>query len=206
MNVTRVIVYVDGFNLFYGIRIAFGRKYHWLDLERLAKGLLLPEQSLVAVKYFTARVRNDPPAEQRQDSYLQALQAHCMNLQIVEGRFQKKSLRCYSCRTRWVTYEEKESDVGLAVALVEDTATNAYDTALLISADSDLCPAVRSVKRLEPTKRITAVFPPNRHSSDLQRAVNGVLHIDRAMLNRAQLPQEIVTSTGVKRTRPQHWS
>jgi hypothetical protein len=64
----RVIVYVDGFNLFYGIRIAFGRKYYWLDLERLAKGLLLPEQSLVAAKYFTARVRNDQPAEQRQDS------------------------------------------------------------------------------------------------------------------------------------------
>jgi hypothetical protein len=197
---------VDGFNLFYGLKTTFGRRYHWLDLETLANGLMTADQSLVAVKYFTARVRNDPPAQLRQDNYLQALGAQCASVEVVEGRFQQKRMQCRSCLTRWNTYEEKESDVSLAVALVEDTATNRYDTALLISADSDLCPAVQSARRLAPAKRILAALPPNRRSPVLERTVDAVLHIDRAMLNQAQLPAEVQTSTGIKRVRPPHWT
>lgn len=56
--------YIDGFDLYFGIREK-GRRYLWLDLEGLVQSLLKPHQQLVAVRYFTARVRNDPPAEQR---------------------------------------------------------------------------------------------------------------------------------------------
>ena len=53
--VWRVAVYIDGFNLFYGLRSKGWRRYYWLDIYRLAQNLLLPGQSLAAVKYFTAR-------------------------------------------------------------------------------------------------------------------------------------------------------
>jgi hypothetical protein len=56
----RVAAYIDGFNLYFGIREE-GRRYLWLDLECLVQSLLKPHQQLVAVRYFTARVRNDPP-------------------------------------------------------------------------------------------------------------------------------------------------
>lgn len=46
-------MYVDGFNLFYGS--LKGTPYRWLDLHRLAD-LMLPDQDVVAVKYFTAIV------------------------------------------------------------------------------------------------------------------------------------------------------
>lgn len=49
----RAIVYVDGFNLFYGS--LKGTPYRWLDLWRLAE-IMLPKQEIVAVKYFTAIV------------------------------------------------------------------------------------------------------------------------------------------------------
>jgi hypothetical protein len=65
----RVAAYIDGFNLYFGIR-EHGRRYLWLDLEGLLQSLLKPHQQLVAVRYFTARVRNDAPAEQRQQVYL----------------------------------------------------------------------------------------------------------------------------------------
>jgi uncharacterized LabA/DUF88 family protein len=105
-----------------------------------------------------------------------------------------------------VTYEEKESDVSLAVALVEDAALDMFDTAVVVSADSDLCPAIRAVRRVAPRKRVVAVFPPRRHSTDLQRHADHLLRIDRRMLQRSQLPGKVVTADGIELTRPEHWS
>lgn len=47
----RVAVYVDGFNLYFGLRERYGRKYLWLDLQVLAASLLRPGQSLERVRY-----------------------------------------------------------------------------------------------------------------------------------------------------------
>jgi len=49
----RVIAYVDGFNLYFGL-IEAGLDYcKWLDLNKLANRLLKPNQELVELKYFT---------------------------------------------------------------------------------------------------------------------------------------------------------
>ena len=72
----RVAAYVDGFNLYYGLKARHGRKYLWLDLQALAESLLRRGQTLEKVVYFTARVRNDPDGEQRQSDYLDALVGH----------------------------------------------------------------------------------------------------------------------------------
>jgi len=91
-----VAAYIDGYNLYHGVR-QNGRRYLWLDLEGLVRSLLKPEQRLVAVRYFTARRRHDPPAEHRQQTYLNALAAHSSVLEIKYGRFQEKPRRCRSC-------------------------------------------------------------------------------------------------------------
>ncbi len=72
----RVIAYIDGFNLYYGLRAAGWRRYNWLNLRRLAENLLLPGQTLAAVRYFSARVRpgpDDPDKPARQQAFLDAL-------------------------------------------------------------------------------------------------------------------------------------
>lgn len=56
-------------------------------------------------------VRNDPPAEQRQQTYLNALAAHSRVLDIRQGRFQQKSKTCHRSRLSWFEYEEKEMAV-----------------------------------------------------------------------------------------------
>ncbi|MGH4025780.1 MAG: FxSxx-COOH system tetratricopeptide repeat protein [Pseudonocardiaceae bacterium] len=83
--------YVDGFNLYHGLKQKHGRRYLWLDLEALAKRLIKPSQRLVAVDYFTARVRNQTTSERRQATYLDALSAHSPLVDVVEGRFQEKT-------------------------------------------------------------------------------------------------------------------
>jgi uncharacterized LabA/DUF88 family protein len=204
--VVRVAVYVDGFNLYFGLKQKHHRKYLWLDLEALATSLLRPGQILQTVTYFTARVRNDPESEQRQSDYLDALAAHCRSLTTVNGRFQEKDRRCRSCQTAWTVYEEKETDVNIAAAIIEDAVQDRYDLALLISADSDLCPAIRAMKRLRPDKRIVAAFPPSRHSAELKRVVDGYVAIGTDKIRHAQLPPSVTTDAGVVLHRPKHWA
>ena len=52
----RTIIYIDGFNLYYRLlkeRPAFKR---WLNLLALVKSVLDPDNDIVKVRYFTARV------------------------------------------------------------------------------------------------------------------------------------------------------
>ena len=63
-----VIAYIDGFNLYHGLHDRYQRRYLWLDLERLVQRMR-PADELVAVRYFTAMVRDDPPALDHQHSY-----------------------------------------------------------------------------------------------------------------------------------------
>jgi uncharacterized LabA/DUF88 family protein len=191
--VVRVAAYVDGFNLYFGLKAKHQRKYLWLDLQALAASLLLPGQALEHVTYFTARVRNKPDSEQRQSDYLDALVEHSPLVTVVDGRFQEKHRQCRSCGTTWTVYEEKETDVNIAAMLIADAVQDRYDTALLISADSDLCPAIRAMKRLRPEKRIVAAFPPKRHSAEVKRAVDGYVFIGDDKVRQAQLPSAIST-------------
>lgn len=202
----RVAVYVDGFNLYFGLRAKYARRYLWLDLQSLAESLLRRGQTLAVVRYFTARVRDDAEGEQRQSDYLDALRAHSPLVTVKDGRFQEKFRRCRECGSTWTVFEEKETDVNIAVALLADAVRDRFDTALLISADSDLCPAVRETKSLFPEKRIIAAFPPKRHSAELKRVVDGYLSIGDDKVRRAQLPAEVVTETGVVLRRPKHWA
>ena len=64
----RVSVYIDGFNLYFGILAKGWRRYLWLDISALAQRLMKPNQSLASTDYFTALVRADPLKVRRQST------------------------------------------------------------------------------------------------------------------------------------------
>jgi uncharacterized LabA/DUF88 family protein len=203
--VSRVAVYVDGFNLYYALKRTHGRRYLWLDLQTLARRLLKPDQRLEAVRYLTAHVRNDPAAHQRQQIYLDALRTHT-DVDIVLGRYQAKHMTCWECSARWVSYEEKETDVSIAVSLVEDGVSDRFDTALLLSADGDLCPGVRALKRMRPGARVVAVFPPGRLSPHMQTACDASFTLGAAHIRNSLLPDVVDDPVnGLSYKRPSRW-
>lgn len=202
----RVVAYVDGFNLYFGLKADHGRRYLWLDLQALAESLLLPDQELREVKYFTVRLRDDPAGSRRQSAYLDALSSHCRKVRRVEERFQEKNHRCVNCGARWIGYEEKETDVNISAALIEDAVRDRYDTALLISGDTDLRPAIAAAMRLRPHKRVFIAFPPRRFSARLVQAVHSYTRIGSDKIRNAQLPAKVMTASGVVLQRPAYWS
>ncbi|MCX4970823.1 NYN domain-containing protein [Streptomyces sp. NBC_00654] len=204
---SELIVYVDGFNLYHGLHAKYGRRFLWLDLEKLAR-TLRPRDQLVKVKYFTASVMNDPGALSRQDAYLQALPAHSGDtVEIIKGRYQAKQKTCRQCGSNWTHYEEKETDVNIAVSLAADVATKSATSAVIISADSDLAPAVRKAKSLAPGTHIMAAFPPKRYSNELKTLMPASFLIGRAKFSGAQLPDQVVDpATGHVIERPAKWA
>jgi hypothetical protein len=90
--VATVIAYVDGFNLYHGLHDKYRRRYLWLDLAHLVQRLR-PEDHIVAVRYFTALVRDDPSGLVRQQTYLDALRAHSGRVvEVVLGSFEIRTL------------------------------------------------------------------------------------------------------------------
>ena len=52
MEKQKVIVYVDGFNFYYGLKSDHRwKRYYWLDLVSLFEKFMRPDQELLKVKY-----------------------------------------------------------------------------------------------------------------------------------------------------------
>lgn len=86
----RTIVYIDAFNFYFGALKGTPYKWldKWLDFGKLCS-LLLPHNRIIAIKYFTARVRplpHDPDQPTRQQVYWRALRS-IPNFSIYEGHF-----------------------------------------------------------------------------------------------------------------------
>jgi uncharacterized LabA/DUF88 family protein len=201
-----VIAYVDGFNLYHGLHDRYRRRYLWLDLECLVQRLR-PNDQILAVRYFTALVRDDAPALHRQSTYLEALIAHSGGgIQVVLGRYQSKDIACRQCGSTWKSYEEKETDVNIAVSIVADAAAGASDLALILSADSDLCPAIRTARSLNPGRGMIATFPPRRSSFEIRSLIPGAFTVAAVDLRNSLLPDTVSDpATGQMHQRPGKW-
>jgi len=86
------------------------------------------------------------------------------NVKIYYGNYQANKSVCRNCGFTAMIPSEKMTDVNIAVELLSDAYENKYDTAILISADSDLIAPINTVHRLFKYKRIIVAFPPARHS------------------------------------------
>jgi len=202
----RVIAYIDGFNLYFGLRSKFGRRYYWLDLPGLAKNFLREEQQLVGTHYFTARIRNNgfnDADARRQSNYIDALVA--MGAQIHEGHYLEKDRSCRGCGNTWKDYEEKMTDVNIAVQLLSDAFDDNFDTAFVVSGDSDLTTPIKRVLTRFPNKKIVVLFPPDRHSKQLKQTASAFLSIGEHKLRTSQLQDPVFTASGHPLRRPAEW-
>lgn len=204
MSITRVVAYIDGFNLYYGLRQGQLLTSRWLDLETVCESLLRGDQQLDLIRYFTTRVRGNPPAAQRQSVFIDALSA-LGRIKIDYGHFLSKTMTCHSCRNSWQQYEEKKTDVNIAVRLLDDAYDNLFDTAMIVSGDSDLAPPVESVRTRFPNKRFIVAFPPRRNSSELRRVADVSFTIPRRVIRSSHLPDPVVTPSGVRLNAPPGW-
>jgi len=200
----RVIVYVDGFNLYFGLRDKGWKRFYWLNIQKVARRLLRPGQRLDATKYFTAKVKYPPDKQRRQNTFLEAL-GTLPDFHIYYGHYLADKIVCRKCGHTYTTHHEKMTDVNIAMELLTDAFQDSFDMALLISADGDLVGPIKKVKQLFPKKRVIVVFPPKRHSNALKNVADVCLHLDRATLAKSVFPDKVVKADGFVLRRPSRW-
>jgi uncharacterized LabA/DUF88 family protein len=165
----RIACYVDGFNLYHAIA-PLGLKNDKVNLWSLTESLLRPNETLVAVNYFSAYATWRKAAYARHRAYVRDLKNS--GVTPVMAHFKSKNRECLSCGDKWVEHEEKETDVRMALKMLEDAIDDVFDRAYVISADSDLVPVVQTIRRRRPQKGILIVTPPGRYNTahDLRNA------------------------------------
>ena len=200
----RVIGYIDGFNLYYGLKEAKLKRFYWLDPVKLLERFIKPHQNLVAVKYFTARITGPPGKRSRQNAFLEALST-LPKLRVIQGWFLDKPRTCYRCNQIIRIPEEKMTDAAIATELSFDACLDRVDVAFVVSGDSDLVPPVRSIRKEFPKKQVVVLFPPRRYSTDLSKSASATIKIWKTPLRQSQMPDVVVRSDGHQICRPAEW-
>jgi uncharacterized LabA/DUF88 family protein len=212
----RVITYIDGYNLYFGLREKIHvkdpqgkqpnlhwKRYVWLDVVQLSQSLLHPNQVLLRTKYFTSRIRGKPESEKRQSLFLEATAA-LPNIKIYYGAFHPENKRCQKCGEVAFHPQEKKTDVNIATQILNDAIHNNFDVAYLISGDSDQVPTIQ-MTRMVFKKKVVVVFPPKRASAELQNIANSVYRLGEAKFKLSLLPEKVKLPSGKEIECPPKW-
>lgn len=196
MDVERVACFIDGFNLYHAIARLGQPHFKWLDLPRLMRRYLRAgSQRMEAIHYFSAYADWLPNARSRHGAYVAALVAR--GVIPVMGKFKAKDRWCPHCRRSSTGHEEKETDVNIAIHLLDGAHRDTFDHALLVSRDSDLVPAMRMLRKRFPRKGLTLVAPPLAgHSTEMISWATGKTKIRKEHVEASLLPAEVRGPTG----------
>ncbi len=198
---TRVNVYIDGFNLYHAIDALGDDTLKWLDLRDLSTKIITDSQSLHEVKYFSAFATWRPDSYKRHRDYVSALESQ--GVCTIMGRFKEKRITCKACNKVFMTHEEKETDVNIGAHLIADAFRDKFDTALVISADTDLVAVIELARSIVgEKKKVIAVAPPGRFARS--RELRHLFEITKGKIKSSQLPDTVTTTLGLIE-RPLKW-
>ncbi|WJY22763.1 NYN domain-containing protein [Fontisubflavum oceani] len=227
---SRCKFYIDGFNLYEG-RLKKSRHLRWLNVVAFSERLATGVGEVVQIEYYTAHVAGkiDREGQIRQATYLQALRTLRPKLRLHVGKFAVKERWVKPCdpfETRptgiaapsvmpdllkATVAQEKESDVKLAVHLLHDAVRDEYDTAFVVSNDSDLTEAIR-LSTEEYGKNVVLVPPAPERGGDfaplarkLEDAATRVQHVRTHLLENCQFPNSVIKDNGRHVTCPADW-
>lgn len=208
----RVACFVDGFNLYHAIdelRDSKNRPLNylkWINIRNLATRLIPSStEEITEVFYFSARATWLPDAVARHDLYLAALES--VGVTLCLGNFKRKTRSCKNCGAKWDAHEEKESDVNLALFLLNESWKNNFDKAIIMTADTDLVPVIKMVRSQFPEKIIVSAIPEKRFGNALDLRNN--CHISQRIklhhLESSLLPERLTSTSGDEILRPQKY-
>jgi uncharacterized LabA/DUF88 family protein len=213
----KVSFIVDGLNLYFSLREMEGlskKPSKWLDLRRLCENFLFAighrlgvRAELGMIHYFSAYATHatvrDKGIVDRHRTYVAALES--TGVAATMSQFKYRDARCPHCRTVFKRAEEKETDVAMAVKLLEVFAASEAPIAVLISGDTDLRPAINTARRLFPENTIGIITPFLRHTAEMQECGDFHFKVSQKLVQASQFPPVIKLADGRTLTRPSSW-
>jgi len=197
-------VYIDGFNTYGAIGDLRLNHLKWISYRRLSR-MVDPGTSSQTIKLFSAIPQGNPDRQRRHDKFLEACRSE--GVEVILGHFKQKTIKCKNGCPRtnreFVAWEEKETDVNLAIHLVRDVIVGSVDRAVIFSTDSDIAPAIEMAVTARPSLEVLAVNIGLRHPCweilDIGTRLGANVRkasVSLAMLERCLLPQTIALTGG----------
>jgi uncharacterized LabA/DUF88 family protein len=205
----RSIVYVDGFNFYYGM--VRNTAYKWLNLQKLFERIR-QDDDMLRINYFSSRASGS--AGQRHAVYFRALES-LPKMRIILGKFKTMQVHCRvrSCHfdgpRMFSTEIEKRTDVNIAIQLLDDAYQNAADRFVVVSGDSDLVPSLMRVRERFPEKKIIVYVPARDEVRGAAVEIRNAAHkhstLDENIFKYCLLPDRLKDSCGRDVVKPESW-
>jgi 6-hydroxy-3-succinoylpyridine 3-monooxygenase len=152
----RCIAYIDGYNWYHSV-FKHHPEWKWLNIHGFFHAMR-PRENVIAAKIFSALI-NDQDARERQQRYFKALSANPKN-QVILGKFQERHVTCRgSCGEVYAIQEEKKTDVNMAVEMMSDAVDGNCEHMCIVTADSDIQPAVEWIAHRFSNIQLTVYVP-----------------------------------------------
>lgn len=173
MTAERVMIYIDGNNLYHSLKDHFARAN--LDFEKFCDRLAAGRRLIRTYYYNAPKDQAREPAKYAdQQRFLEYVKA----LQYVELRLSRLVYHGWPD----VAPYEKGIDVSLATNMLVHAFRDNYDTAVLVSGDTDFADAILAVKELGKHVEVV-LFGGTRSSQHLRIVADKVIQADSALLD-----------------------
>ncbi len=143
-KIDRIAVYVDGSNLYHKLKSLDIKNITYFQYGNFAKWLAGENRIITAKRYYIGVVRakeNDKKAVEMQKNQVRLFN-HLQSAQ------EKYSLQRGYLMKNDGTFHEKGVDVKIAVDMLVGAYEDLYDTAILVSSDTDLIPVIKKIRQL----------------------------------------------------------
>lgn len=207
---SKVVFFVDGFNLYHALDYFQSgpdhkryHKYKWISLARLAKCYVTAKDKIQEILYFTTLCTWDAGKAERHKILIKALENE--GISVVYGEFKRKDKTCRLCGKTFQSFEEKQTDVNIAIYLFQYAIRGLYDRAVIVSGDTDLIPAIKAVQSTFPQKKIGVVIPIGRASEDIKLQADFHHKMKEKHLASSRLPDTITLADKSELVCPPNW-
>lgn len=190
----RAAIYIDGFNLYYPIHESGMHQLKWANLWKLGELICSPHKAtLVKAVFCTALPKHYPEKHERHVTFNAAQRAN--GVTVILGHHMHDG-------EKW---NEKQTDINVALSLIVDGIDDAYDIAILLSADSDQAATAKMFADRLPNKKLLAVSPPNRPVSDkVKPYVWKSFTLSVPMIEQCVMNQPVIGKTGLINRPPEY--
>lgn len=204
----KVVFFIDGFNLYHAINNRFNNpRYKWIDLRKLAEKFIKNDEEIKSILYFTAYCEWSSDKKNRHKKYITSLSKK--GIQIVLGKFKRVTKRFTEemdiisadvpkenlpKKLEFQTFEEKETDVNLALKIIEYASQNVYDHFYVISGDSDFVPAIKCAKKSYRKIKFTNILPVGGRGRTLGQVCDDQLEMTEDHISNSLLEKKVKIS------------
>ncbi len=199
-----IYAFIDGFNIYHLIdnhAQQTGENLKWLSYPDLVS-LIAEETAQPDNLYFFTAQPNHLGYDKITRHQIYCKSQRLLGVNVIQGRFKKSDMKCKAHRCgQYLFYpinQEKQTDVNIALTLMETAFRVQQGRFYLFTADTDQVPTARIIQKLFPKIQFYWVYPRRDKIPDEIRQVlrpKQIINLNWQHFRSSQMP-ETVTSKG----------